>query len=735
MANKIPRARAKAALMGLSIDTSLTPSAHNSENATINMGAGSKGKLAMVSGNRNNQSPEKPKWKGLNIDTKLANEVENAGSPVDAKMTRKASNANYPRLSEAMLNTDWRNRRQGPSENAPCLLDDALWSAPPDRVKFADHIQDKPVRGDEKVVIDYDHGLERVAYRSRRPDEVKPELIPFTTSESVSADLCLSAPATKLEFSEAELGGEERSKKYDPSVFQPSVKSIVRLDQMVPTKRAGYEKVINWDEQTRDGPQDVSSIATVTPVSLSSNWELDFPYAEIRAVSGNKKFQTGLNEIEETVRKQLSTLVEPQTAGLPPDYIRKEYEEIREERRKAMAIANSALEARGREQDADSKCEKPDEDGEDNVHFSLLLGKLNKLCAPRIRAYTVGDKGDTKRDEAMNEADNKENDNDNSKRAPSRDSGISGMSTGGRQRSSTLNPEASEFRVPVQEKKSPIANGNPSDNVGSKETITLVCTSPETEDPIQKLETRVAELEAKLAQHNPDKAQVKRQKSAFGGRKRSAFEVKGYGPPVPHQHAPNKGFQGMAGYQPAQPVVQPVVQPIVQPIAPYQPQPGFAMGPGGMQHNPMPGTAHYGLAANAGFPPSGMPAMPAMPVAINNPYVSGQPVAPVQGPPIQGPPIQGPPILGGSNPAATAPGTPLWVKSVFGPKPVSKPSRPFPPGDGNQAMRQQQYEEYLEHLRATDPSYALRCKQRQARRADRQRVPAQDGVKQPTTFR
>ncbi|KAI1822023.1 hypothetical protein F4861DRAFT_421982 [Xylaria intraflava] len=700
------RARAKATLKGLTIDTSLAQT-NNSENVDISVGGSKNGGLSMLSRHKNKEFQEKPKWNGLTIDTKLtqdAYEVGNTSAAVDAKLAQKASITNTPRLSEAMMNTDWRNHRRAPEKQRPSIIE-PLWTAPPEQSKFPDHVKDKPQRNDEDEVFDYDRGLERVAYRSRRPDEVRPELIPFTTAGSVNAELCLSAPATKLEFSEAEIGGDERSKKYDPSVFQPAVKSIVRLDKMAPTKRAGYEKIISWDEQrigseksNRTRLRESSSITTVTPIDSSSSWEsVEFPYAEIRPVKGNKKFETGLSSVEETVRMQLSALVEPQTAGLPPEYLRKEYEELREERRKAMSFVNSTVEASVCQDDTESISEAPDTSGTKDVEFNVLLGRLNKLCAPRLRAYTTNDKDDSHRPALTTVAENTTN--GSSERSLSRDSAISGLSSRGRTRSSTLNPEAMEFRA-TEQKKSPVANDyrrvvsspNASANAGPA--------SSQTADPIQRLETRVAELEAQLAKQHSKKAQPTRQRSAFGGRKKSPPGVAEYGfagPQGVYNLAANI-MQGSAGYQ------------ALQSVSPYQAQPGLAMGAGEMNVNPMPATAHYQLAGNnAGFPSNGMP------MGFNNPYNAAQPSVPFQG---------------NGGPAGVGPstGTPLWVKNVFGPKPVSKPNRPFQPGDGGQAVRQQQYEEYLEHLRATDPSYAIKCKQRQARRADRQRFDPGGGM-------
>ncbi|KAI1336773.1 hypothetical protein F5Y15DRAFT_426760 [Xylariaceae sp. FL0016] len=73
-------------------------------------------------------------------------------------------------------------------------------------------------------------------------------------------------------------------------------------------------------------------------------------------------------------------------------------------------------------------------------------------------------------------------------------------------------------------------------------------------------------------------------------------------------------------------------------------------------------------------------------------------------------------------PVAPVPGIQAsWVKDTFRPKPVRKPIGQAVPGDPRSTMSQQQYEEYLEHRRATDPNYAMKCKQRQARRVGRQR--------------
>ncbi|KAI0972226.1 hypothetical protein F4678DRAFT_429662 [Xylaria arbuscula] len=648
-----------------------------------------------------NRSRSKAGLRGLTVDTKLARETyhaENSGVVGNAKLMRKTNYVESPKLTEAMMNRNWRNPRHPLDDTSPDMIE-SLWSAPPDNSKFLDQAKTKPRRDDEFEIIDYDHGLKRAAYRCRRPDEVRPDLIPFTKSGDINPDPCLSAPATKTEYSAAEIGTEERSTKYDPSVFQPSVKSVVRLNKMLPTKRAGYEKILNWDEQHADQKArrrlcDSSSLTIVSLADPSEGWEtIDFPYAEIRAVKGNQKFEMGLSTVEEIIRKQLSTLVEPQSAGLPPDYLRKEYEEIKEERRKAMAHAR-AIGTQGRQVGGAYDRAASTENVNDS-QFNNLLGKLNKLCAPRLRAFTVNDKEDLS---GYGRTDGSEDVMKNDPHSPSGDSGISGLSLGGRRPSSTLNPEASEFQFATREKLSPVTKECGSIVSGPATPENISRTSKQTAgstDPIRLLETRVAELEAQIARQESKHVQSARQRWDKGHKtNRASYGAQSSGSPVHGvgiHSGMNRSVSGPAAYQ------------AVYPPTYSQPQPGFTMGIGGVAMNPMPVPGHCVLPQNVPEFPSGV-----MPTGFPGPNNTAQGVLPFGG-------------YRAPMPSKPVSGTSLWVKSMFGPKPVSKPDRPFRPGDGVQAVRQQEYEEYLEHLRATDPTYAMSCKQRQARRADRLR--------------
>ncbi|KAK8071110.1 hypothetical protein PG997_011313 [Apiospora hydei] len=58
----------------------------------------------------------------------------------------------------------------------------------------------------------------------------------------------------------------------------------------------------------------------------------------------------------------------------------------------------------------------------------------------------------------------------------------------------------------------------------------------------------------------------------------------------------------------------------------------------------------------------------------------------------------------------------------FGPTPVSKPKGPPRPDDPRWCKQQMMYEAYLEWQRSTDTNYHKKCKDRQAKRAERQRA-------------
>ncbi|KAI0472710.1 hypothetical protein GGR56DRAFT_578308 [Xylariaceae sp. FL0804] len=141
-----------------------------------------------------------------------------------------------------------------------------------------------------------------------------------------------------------------------------------------------------------------------------------------------------------------------------------------------------------------------------------------------------------------------------------------------------------------------------------------------------------------------------------------------------------------------------------------------------MQGNaPLHGAGNRGRAATTGFPASSQPmstaAVPYLPGFPASKHLAGQGLNQQQN--------TG--LLSQQFAGMAAPGRPSvapeanWVKNAFGPKPVRKPQGPYNPGDPGRANQQQLYEEYLEHCRATDPNYAIKCKQRQARRAERQR--------------
>ncbi|KAK8005403.1 hypothetical protein PG990_011440 [Apiospora arundinis] len=114
----------------------------------------------------------------------------------------------------------------------------------------------------------------------------------------------------------------------------------------------------------------------------------------------------------------------------------------------------------------------------------------------------------------------------------------------------------------------------------------------------------------------------------------------------------------------------------------------------GMQTNMQP---------NAPFAPQ--PSVPRLPM--------GQP--PIQGTNRQAPNLPQQPGTGGNQ------GNGVAYPHGFGPTPVSKPKGAPRPGDPRWCKQQLMYEAYLEWQRSTDTNYHKKCKDRQAKRAERQR--------------
>ncbi|KAI8629974.1 hypothetical protein F5Y19DRAFT_66179 [Xylariaceae sp. FL1651] len=662
-----------------------------------------------------NKAARRAKALGLTINTSLASNdnVDGSNHIATASLLKHVDSLGkkdeVPKLSEALLNTDWRNnrRRRGDStEKYPPLL-----TAPPEKLAFSrEEIKVKPQRSNEH---DNGYGLRR--YRESPIDH----------------EFIFSAPATKKEFFEAQEEAEPQpagiiietefaEQRMKRSSGIGNLKPIVRLNEMTPTTRGGFEKILYWDQQhgspntSQRGSllHGSSSITAVSPADLSATSydKVEFPLAEICAVKGAKRFLPGLSGVEATIRKQLAKLVEPRSAGLPIDYIREDYEEGQ----KALHRA-AEFDLDGHNDGAETDDKGSDTDGSKQARFNALLGKLQKSAAQRIRSYTVNDKDDSQDPSASEGSENVAN--GHIQRSSSRDSAISGFSFRGRKRSSTLNPEASEFRITSQTHQPAVLNDCvsviPSHPVPTNQVENSQ--APATTDSIRLLETRVAELEAQLATQRSSGAPAVAQNSTIGWNINSApYRHMPHGPAVigggAYSPAMNGQAQGPAGYQNS------------QPIPAQQAQPGFAARAARQPMNMMPPMPNSGFVHNSAE-------LPLNPISAGfvggqiNPsqlaFPSGLPAAPQPGYPQSG--FHGAGFQAVAGLPATGPpqGSQVWVKNTFGPKPVPKPKGPSRPGGPTQAQRQQEYEEYLEYLRTTDPTYALKCKQRQARRAAR----------------
>jgi len=135
---------------------------------------------------------------------------------------------------------------------------------------------------------------------------------------------------------------------------------------------------------------------------------------------------------------------------------------------------------------------------------------------------------------------------------------------------------------------------------------------------------------------------------------------------------------------------------------------------------------------NAGFQVPAIPGPIGMQTSMqpNAPFVPQPPIgqAPIQGVNRPAPNLPHQPGLGGGQ------GNGAAYSHGFGPTPVSKPKGAPRPGDPRWCKQQMMYEAYLEWQRSTDTNYHKKCKDRQAKRAERQRG-GKDGHKNEMEMR
>ncbi|KAI0015153.1 hypothetical protein F4780DRAFT_115430 [Xylariomycetidae sp. FL0641] len=753
--------------------------------------------------------------------------------------------------SEAMLNMDWRNNRRGRG-NSTGGSGGAPPSAPPQKTEFTAEERRIP----KKLRVDT---VRANAYGNRS----------FREPGTIDHDFILSAPATKKEFDHAAEDDEdtdtprradnaigsndsaERERALEISLSADGQKGFVRLEALTPTTRTSFEQIMSWGPPHEASLLGGSFIADIKPLGeLPNGGRPEYPDAEVHKIQKNKRLPAANPDArQKSLEKTLNYLVEPRSAGLPPEYLRAEYEEGQ----LALAgriwqqnVAREAASAAARSRE-DHICywqgcgdaKQPDPSGKSspakskNPHsenksphaenksphtkttppkdpakvkeeqhsprFKALLGKLHKSAANRQLATKPGASANTT--PAGGPAGPKGSKGPEGPKDDPKASGASGVAGGDRPRGLSLNPLAAEFSIASSDKKAAAGTTkkSPTDTTTSRTlAVSGEATSAGSDVKpqmtgdmpalVQSLVARLEELqnqfrekldedqgiansfvrqldmltlsyntqleylmrqhggdiEALQARHEEQIAHYNARLEALVDQRRQALDLSramsdvnlyGGGPGFYQQSGVPNYTQGAgaAGFlQPAAP----------QPWAGYQgpanaytngtiaPPPGFPPKPSGYGPGIQPGAAgHLSPEGTQGWaaPYNGFPGHqqqqqqqqhnygpPPVPHDMNAAVAPHPATAAVAG-------------AGGPNPA--------WVKTTFGPKPVRKPKGPFRPGDPSQAMHQQAYEEYLENMRASNPGYAIQCKQRQLRRADRQRASNPPPPQQPQVLR
>ncbi|RYP55269.1 hypothetical protein DL768_000024 [Monosporascus sp. mg162] len=641
-----------------------------------------------TSGTSKVTSQAKPR--GLKINTNLAPGVFHYFS-ADEKVTQKSgifaqvatapaakqafSTENCrpatPKIREAMLSTDWRKN---------CRPQDPLPTAPPKKVQCSsDGIKPKKLHVDTAAANNY--GMSRY-----RETPIDPEFIH-------------SAPATKQEYGLAYKAEDDLNYPIERgqsiNTQEVDLRHLVRLKEFTPIQREGLKRIWDQDSQAQESaPSKDSSSAPpfspfmiVSPVNGIDGFQsIEFPLAEIREVRNSKRFcAKRFEDLDNSINQSLSALEPPRATGLPIDMLRQEYER-------------------------DQAKEK------EQSRFEALLQKLqarrkSATTCPHSRRPSVVDvkppywAKDAKDKEPASLVARREP----VQRRPSHDSAISGISIEDEKKPSSLNPEASEFRIP-----------------SSNETPAQIPSMEKFLELSGKVESLKAELaREKLINENAILSNIQLALNPRGYLPVSTGVARGAAPSNTTQLLPEP--PALPQHQAAQPATPQYLaqypygtgrsNPTCDPAGKYSNR-ARIMAPPGLpapvqtQQNGV-GTSQPCMATENVMASAG-----SEPIYVHNGLAAGLPASTY--PITIGPgPINSNDI---SIPQRGIPSTTPASTYPLGPRPVRKPRGPVRQGDARQTMQQQEYEMYLEHKRATDPEYAKACKARQQRRAEKQRA-------------
>ncbi|KAI1416233.1 hypothetical protein F5Y13DRAFT_177796 [Hypoxylon sp. FL1857] len=663
--------------------------------------------------------------------------------------------------SEALANPDWRTNRRA----APRVSRGAPFTAGLENTEFHKASGHPP----KKVAIDTSpeslYGVRRYRITPIDPDFIH------------------SAPITKKDFgphsedldSEYHVQDDEDEETLDTSDIveqtmdlpdnDPTAQmSVVKLEPLSSTAVNGLKAGLDYRQLSlerqlqEDGKwadkwscNNIPLMASpVEPSCVQSTHDLNFPLASVKAIKEPQRFKDrDWNEVPRGVVKNLTKFAVPLTAGLPPDRLRQAYDRSQ---RALDTTEDPATEQGDGYEGPDLTPEESKQQFEkDQARFEALIGKLHKSAAHRLRGLAIDIKPPHWPEKGKSRV-----------KESSMDSGVGdlnsepGMSA---KLAPTLNPLASEFHFSSQ------GVGNPTGQIGylpgHQKDITLNATSHDvspsmgsrstekqavTAEDIQTILKSMNELKMEITQlraapQQPTSLQTLTLQKQLDYMESLADQIHQgmHAPTQPTQAALEYGF-GQGAYSGVQPYgsYAPSQQQYGQTSAVAQPSqysaygtynagPGYNNGasfnvPGytGPSHG---GATYNGAGLNGtGFngPSHGGPNYNGLGFNVQG---SSMPSYNLSGPQLQYPvaPILGPQSLAG--PPNLGP-LPLHAQAqmAFGPKPVRKPRGPPRPGNLRATQQQQDYEQYLEVRRATDPEFARECKERQARRAGRQRA-------------
>lgn len=639
------------------------------------------------------------------------------------------------RPSQALANPNWRNRHLGPGAplNAPITA------------------------GLPQTELQRTRG--RASKQASRPTSPVNEYPIRGYRESpVDPDFIHSAPLTKRDFQGAETdsNGSQRDKGNDVYSWDRSdedklgVQSLINLEPLSPDAKESYgahnlglkleKENGQWVQKWSYGNCPLSAIPVTTAEYSSLAAPMIFPTAEVQSIKQSRRFQaSSWDDIDKDVRREVAKLQDSVAVTHPLNRLPKEHNADRQ-----LLPINSTF------QRSSAQTIKIQDKRYENL--------IQKLNTPTQFYFTEERHAEERRAEerqaerrqireelrSIGRRLKNEGSEESDDIKPLSLTHLPASYSRAKQPGKSLNPLAMEFQF-----SSPIAN----DVSGPSKAIHHGFPSPVAKDAIKNqgiagnnvqaileligcLRDEIAELKASAIypSHGKD-ASLQQQIDHL----QNMANDMGAGPNLPTHspqndaqmalvHVPQPSLEAHhdATQQGPQQGVQQGTQQYggyTQPQASMTPYPSMAQNHSYM-YGTYDGTIINGSVANpAAF--NGMPNYTgaAYYASAYAPHVA---MAPVYG--FNGQPITQFGMIPNPNPTAAA--GPLGYGDIplhqqaqiaFGPKPVTKPRGPPRIGDPNFAKHQQEYEQYLETLRASNPEYARQCKDRQAKRNERQR--------------